>query len=426
MKTKKILSIFLYKIILELSYIYAVSPLFYYSGLIYVPSISKLIISYIFTIIVVIILPKSNKVSGYLLNFMFIVTIVPLMSVFWMTDQSISYVLMFLSVFALMIFITNTLPSSVKINYLKSEINIFNKSFFVFTIFIISIGLLLYRLLFIEGINFDVLNFEEVYELRESININGISLYLYSWLGKVFIPFLIVYSLYKKKNILLICSIILQFSLYLSSGNKTILFSIVLIMISYILLKYKMWTYGFPLLSSIFIVISVMIYFLLGNVWFLALFVVRFLFLPSVISFKYYNFFDINPKLNFSEGILGDIFNINSPYNSSIGFIISQKINVNENTGFFGDSFSNGGYIAMIILGIILSLILWLLNILANNDKQMMSFVVLMMVYPIIILNDGSLLTLLFTGGLIINIVLIYLFVSKEQIEKIRIENLNE
>lgn len=426
MKTKKVLSVLLYKIILELSYIYVVSPIFYYSGLIYDPSISKLIISYILTIVVIIILPESNKVSDYLLNFMFIVTIVPLISVFWMMNQSFSYVLMFLSVFVLMIYITNVLPSSLNITYIKSEMNIFSKSMLIVTIFIFSIGLLLYRLLFIEGINFDVLNFEEVYELRESIEISGISLYLYSWLGKVFIPFLIVYSFYKRKKVLLLCSILLQFSLYLSSGNKTILFSIVLIMISYILLKYRMWTYGFPLLSSIFIVISVMVYFLSGNIWFIALFIVRFLFLPSVISFKYFNFFEINPKLHFSEGILGEIFNINSPYNSSIGFIISQKINVNENTGFFGDAFSNGGYIAMLILGIILSLILWLLNILANNDKQVMNFVILMMVYPIIILNDGSLLTLLFTGGLIINIFLIYLFVSKEQIEKIRIENSNE
>lgn len=167
------------------------------------------------------------------------------------------------------------------------------------------------------------------------------------------------------------------------------------------------------MLYSILIGISALFYQITNNIWLIALMVVRQLTLPAIISYKYYDFFSSNKKLHFSEGLLGKIFSIESPYNIRAAYIISGSIGNHENTGFLADAYSNGGIIAMIMMCSLFLIILLYVDSISRNSKKGYMYTALM-VYQIIILNDASLLTTILTGGLSILLVIMYIIASEE------------
>lgn len=411
MKKKIYIWSFLYKLSLEVSYYLLISPLYSYSGLVFEPILGKLVLSYILFFSVLLYFPKNNKnPSSQLMALLIFTTYVPLLSIYWQANKSTTYISYVSLCIFLMIFI---LKYSKKISIKLLQTNKWKKLPIMETIFMISIILTSYFVVYLGGIDARAFDFSEVYSLRAEHQITGLSSYLINWLTRVLLPFLIVLSFYKKKVFLFFTSCVLQAIMYLMTGYKTIKFSIVLLIFGIYFGKKKMLEYAIPKYYAILITLSSVYYVFTKNLMSIAIVPTRQFQLPALISNKWFDFFSLNPKLNFSEGSLGKIFNIDRVYSIQSGFLVSGSKTNNENTGFLGDAFGNGGVIAMIVLSIIFAYILIIIDSLAIKLKDKYLFSSLF-VYHIIILNDGSLITAFTTSGMFLMLLVLYIYASEE------------
>lgn len=418
MNSKKglFISATIYKIILEISYINFASPRYSYMGLVYEPNVLNIIISYLMFYILLIFIPKDqNRPSNQLIQLLFLTSMVPFLSIFWLANKSLKYTLYMFLCYLLM-FICLHIIKPGKIPLLKKRTNIAPK--ITNLIFVLSIIILTLRIIKFGGVDTRSFNFNNIYELRSEIQYYGIWGYLVSWLGKLLIPLCIIMYMMKRKKLLFLLSCILQVLLYLSTGSKTILFAILLLIAVNYILEKGFWDRGVSIFYASLIGVSIIVYKLTNNIWLIAITVVRQLTFPAIISFKYYDFFSVNKKLHFSEGLLGNVFNIDSPYNIRSAYIISGKVGNHENTGFLSDAYSNGGLIAMIVMSIIFLVILLYVDSVSKNSCNRSMYTALMS-YQVIILNDASLLTTIFTGGLSILLILMYIIASEEANESI-------
>lgn len=396
-----------YKLVYELAYIYVVSPMYSYMELTYTPNYTKLIISILIMGICVCFLPtNAKKASTFRIDVFFIFTIIPISGMYWMKDQSTSYFFMCILSFEIVIFISNMFKE-------KSKRIKFNRMIdpCVILLILVILGILLLTVKY-GFANLTALNLEDVYEVRSMRKYSGITAYIVNWLPKAIIPCFMVFSLYGKKYVYFMISVSAQFYLYLFTGAKTTLFSIVLILFSYILMNKN--TSKYIERWSQFLILgvggSVLLAWKSKSITLLAIVCMRLSAVPANISFKHYNFFSENPKLYFSETIFGRIFGIKSPY-PEFSTMMLGGAGGNANTGYLGDAYANGGFIVMIIYSVILALIF---RVIDSMDKKYISVIVSCFVYSVIMLNDGSLTVCLITGGMFLIFPFVWIFMSYE------------
>ncbi|WP_392454622.1 O-antigen polymerase [Chryseomicrobium aureum] len=410
MKMKFIFLTILFKSLLEIVYYFYVYSNYSYAGFNWDPNYFKAIISYTYLILFILLMQKDfTKPSSQLFLLFIYITFIPLSSYYWTNDASSVYFNMVSACFILIILLLNflKLPLLTKINFVKvRSLDIVN------FIFITTLFLLIIFTIILGGIDLRSLDFNSVYELRSESEINGLLGYLFNWIPKVFIPLLLVTYFFERKKFRLSLAIFMQVYFYLMTGHKSFLFSVVLILgLSYIL-KSKNFQYYLAYFFSAILIISVVLYEISKNIFFIALMPVRQLNIPSHLSFEHFEFFSVNPKLYFSESIIGNLLNIESPYNIHSTFIIGGG-NVNANTGFLADAYDNGGLILMLIYSLIFAVFLKLIDALSSgsfNSNIYTAYVV----YMIVILNDTGLLTTMLTSGLIILLIFLYFFSSTE------------
>lgn len=402
-------SLFFYKLAIELVYIFGISKTYSYSGL----SLNENYSSYVFSIFLLyiasLISPKwKDRASTYLFLTILIFIFVPLISFSWLNGQNFIYP----SAVLFSLWITSIIKylKPLKLNIKTNISEILIKFLFLFYI-LVTIYLILKR----GGIDSRSFNFDSIYELRAENEISGMLGYLMNWSTKVFFPFYFLYFSYIKRKELLFLTVVLQVLMFLSFGNKAFLFSIGVVILTTYLMKRGDYIKG--------IVISMITINLVAFLLFLSNFSdalyraipYRMIFIPSQIQFQYYNYFSEREKVLFSEGFIGKIFSIDNPYFEPIPILINRFYLGKEayaNTGIFADAFANGGFLAMIMISLILGLVLLLVD--SISTKLPLYFVVGSSSYIMFVLNDTGLQTTLFTGGLILLIILLMLLNSSK------------
>src|SRR5699024_7932323 len=194
--------------------------------------------------------------------------------------------------------------------------------------------------------------------------------------------------------------------------QKTILFSIVLLTVSIYILKNQKWKLGLTKFYSYLVLGSVLLYSISNYLMTIAIVPVRQFIIPAQISFAHYEFFSTNEKLYFAEGMIVKLFNIESPYPILSTYLIAEERS-NWNTGFLADAYDNGGFFLMIIFTLICAAILLFVDSVSIKSTSRYEYTALM-VYSVIILNDGALLTTLFTWGLAFLLFFIYIKASED------------
>lgn len=409
------LSTFFFRVILDLSYIYFVYPL-YKTDFPYNPTAFKLIISYIILYVLVIITPKTNeKVSHMILQLHLFLIFIPLLSIYSVGDQSTTYVLFASVCYFLQAFIISHVKTPT-IRRFRSER--FTSEIIVVMLMVVTI--VSYSYLFMtQRINFSVVDFRNVYEVREELEIGGgIIPYLLSWQYRIFNPLLLMNFAIKKKHKYFIFIVLLQIIFYLFLPFKEIFFSLFVVLFAYMIYKLnKNFSYIYSRILSFLWVFSVLIFVGLRMIMPLSI-MVRTFFEPAKIKFQHFVFFSQHEKLFFSEGLIGKIIGIHYPYDVPSGFVVYRYFNgtasSNSNTGYIASAYSNAGFIGMIIMTLIFIFILLLIDSLIKGIDPKIGFAVL--IYPMVILNDGDLLTSLLTGGLAILILILYYLLTDENI----------
>ncbi|WP_340392689.1 hypothetical protein [Paenibacillus sp. FSL E2-0190] len=401
--------LFIYKSIIEIVYIFCISPLYSYSGLTLNIDISDYWISSFYVFFVVMFSPKDKlRPSSYLFILMEMFLIIPILSYYWMNNQSLIYVSFVVVSSIIISIILKMKPIRINLTdkYAKVWLN------FIFFLYIL---ITLYLIVRRGGIDARAFNFDSVYDLRSENELSGILGYLMNWSAKVFCPFFFAFFFYKKRKWVLLSILGLQLLMYLSFGFKAFLFSIgVIIMCVLITKRGKFEREVIIALSSLNIIAYILDYFNITDTLRRAI-PYRMLFIPSQIQFQYYEFFKDIEKMHFADGIIGKILSIESPFSEPAPFVISRffsynKVASNSNTGLFSDAYSNGGFILMIIVAIMFAFILYVID--SVTYKLPLYVVVGSFSYMMFVLNDTSLQTTLLTGGMGLMIILLLLFNS--------------
>lgn len=403
---KVIFLITLYKIILDLVYIFYISPIYNYApGYNLSVNMGKYFLSWLFFLVVVLVLPKTNtKVSYMVLQLHTLIMIIPMLTIYALTDKSSVFMIMFMTCFLFeVIAIKKTkfvfkLPTILKGRYIV-----------VFLIILCTIVDYAY-VINLNGIHWEALDFSTIYAIRaNSVSPTGFLGYLLTWQYRILTPYIIVSSYLKRNKGTLIVFTGLQVLLYFVIPHKEIILSAVLL-ISLIVLLEKLDFLKSGISAIILAIIgSVTLYVSKISIMAIAILPTRLLIEPSVIKFQHFEVFSkYLDKLYYSEGLIGRLLGIDYPYNQASGVVVhsffSSTIS-NSNTGYLAYAYDNMGVLGMVLITMLFIFIMIIIDSLSVNLNK--NYVFSLIIYQMFMLNDGDLFTCLLSGGLLITFIIL-------------------
>lgn len=413
-----------YRFALDSFYYITVSQMYGYEGLKLQPDELKYLISWVIYIFLFgVIDKKEKKMKNFFLHMQLAIMIGPMLTYYSLADGSTRYVLIVTVAILLQIILLKK-ESNVKIQI----DGIRNHT----TIFVIAFVILIVIATFVncEFYGVDTFNLNFLYEVRENLQLPTILKYCVRWCYYSIIPFFIVYNLKRKKINIVILLVITDIILYMLLGAKYIYLSLGVIFVVFLFAKLDILIKSMYLgLGGICLSLTVMEF--LGRIQGahtitrlgISFVGERFLFLPAMIKFAFYNCFSENPKVLFADGMLGKIFGLTYLYDKSTGetvgnYIYGMTVTTNTNTGYLGEGYAQAGFLGVIVFSVVLAMIIKFLD---GYTENLGYEVAVGAISPIIIaLNDGSLLTILLSGGFFLTIMFFVIYADMKRGREIR------
>ncbi|MBJ8072274.1 hypothetical protein BWGOE3_52420 [Bacillus mycoides] len=412
-----------YILVVNIGYIYFVSPAYSYLGYTFSePHILDVMIATLLILIVTLFSPIDVKIpSDFIFWFLFIVLYVPSMYIPLYTIISIQSGV--LTMFPIHLVITMVMMGLIWMRKIPLiNINTKNVPYKHFLIVFFGIFLILFVIIVRKfGFHIRLVQLDEVYDLRYSYREakDVISTYAVTWFTKCIGPTLISLGLLKKKPHFVLLGFFSQIMIYSISGHKSVLFSTALLFLIYCCLSKNGKSFSIKFLGVftggllLFIIIDLA----RSTDILTSLFLRRFIVTPGLLLGMYYEFFSFNPKALYAYSLFNGIFD--DPYSTTPAFTIGLnyfgKAEVSANANLWADGFANFGIPGVIGVSLLLMFIAYICNCLALKFKNV-SIVCLITAMPIWALTDTSLLTTLLTHGMLLNLLILY-FLPKDQQE---------
>ncbi|WP_100405630.1 O-antigen polymerase [Bacillus solitudinis] len=404
-RTKLLIIILFYKTILELIYSFLIVENPIYIGFSMDFSIPKYIIGTIIVVITIYLLPLLRKPSSYYLFFYYLVSVIPLASLYALESNSSGYLVASIFSFYILLFI-------VKMN-IKFKVKSFkiNSKLFDSACYIIIFGLIVY--LYTSGYRPSILafNLNLNYAIRGDIEFSGILGYYFGIVNRAIIPGCFILSIFEKKYLKSLSFVLLQLVIFMFFPQKTILFSLLLVFIIYLIVtkgKYYFYLINFQVF---YFIIASLLYIIFNFHYLITFSPRRTHFTPADIQFSYYDFFVNSNYLSFSQNLIGRIFNLTEVYDTSIVYIIGgiyyNSPNMSANTNFMADGYANFGILGMILVTVILSFTLITLDSFTKDSKHAVNISICFM--PLYALLDASIFTAFLTHGILWVLIFIFL-----------------
>lgn len=408
-----------YKILIELTYTVAVSHWYSYLGFIYSPNMCKCAASYILFWIMIIVLERKISVNGILVNTFFALCVVPMLSFYWLADKRfycIAYELLF---FIILNYLGKVNKPPLIIN-LSNNFNkydtIINIIYIAYIISCIHLGIKR------GGIDTRAFSFSAIYDMRaEGTGISGIESYLVEWCAKALFPCLSVFFLNTKRYFKTLTCFFCQIFMYLCFGFKAYILAAAMTYAVYFVCKCAcackkesniiillIFSLGLiPCWASRLENIVGTLGFKINNTY-----AMRMMFEPARIQNGYFEFFSLNDKLGFSEGLIGRLLNLHYPYDSAIGFVITKYLNgadavSNSNTGIVADSYAQMGVLGIVVVSTLAGIMILLIKRICLYTPTYC--VAATLFYPIVMWNDNAYLTNLLTNGWFVDMLMLIL-----------------
>lgn len=222
--------------------------------------------------------------------------------------------------------------------------------------------------------------------------------YIISWSSVVFVPTALALCFKYKKYYLSIIPIIIQLLLFTIGGNKIYIFALMLTVMMYLLFRFRL----------MYSLVTIINFGLMGsliwkNVFLMALAIRRTFIFPASISFNYYEFFNIHPKMYLANSILSRF--IGNQYKLDAPFIISRYVyrepEMSANVNFIANAYSNFGFAGIIIFTFILCFVLIFIDKISKNNKNK-AIIVLITFSSFYALVNSGLLTAMLSHGIIV------------------------
>ncbi len=299
------------------------------------------------------------------------------------------------------------LSAYVKLNISYPKINEKQTLYLVVALALILIIPIVARYKF--ALNFNVLKFQDIYDVRAKANegISAIVGYSYSWMVKVILPVLVVLSIVKKRKILSLFGLIILLYLFMVQAQKSVFFSIIVVLVFYSFKDYYKKIAIF--VASIFIVfvLTHLVTVFMGNIMPESVVVRRVFFVPALLNTFYLDFFREN-YLYLSHSIFSMWFDY--PYNLSPECVIGENYYLHSaathaNNGFISDGFMNFGYVGTIVYATLIVALFKIFDTMRISSRYfgvffIMIFTLISSAFLTTLLTHGALFLLLI-GGLI-------------------------
>ena len=405
----------LIKLLLEYAYVEYVVKYYEYDGFHYIFSLDKYIFGWIIYLGGYFVLRMKSYIYIYeIFLFLFLLYLLPNIIYYSLSNQSTNFfIAIVLSYFITLLFISN--KSIIGIKKISK-----GKPIILFLSFISTLIVVIHLVISTGG--HMVLNFRDVYDFREQfekINSSGFFGYLNSWVSKIFVVLFFSWSIQRNKKILIGISFFLIVLLFVFSGHKAVLQSIILIIFFYYLYKiYDLRKKELFIIFSFFFLIALIL--VITNYYdatiLASLIIRRLLFIPSQLNFVYFDFFSHHNFAYWGNSILK--YFINYPYSVDISHVIGTYLGhpeENANTGYIASGYAQAGYFG-IILYTFLSIVV--LNLINSFFKQIEKYIAMSIVFiPVqVFFTSSDFLTTLLTHGLLIAILVLWLYENKNYV----------
>ena len=403
------LSIALYKIFLDLSYVLIISDLWAHARFELCFNNIKLIESYFLLFIVLALIPKSSKkLSNIVVWWLILLSYVPMLTLFALMDESRIFIYA-VTGFWIAVFILLHIPK-VSFATLKQTKIIRLSIFFSLSVVVF---LMIYKYL---GLSFN-LDLTKVYDIRSHYVTLKIPFagYLFGWLAYIVNPIFFALFVVKRKWIFTVLVLALQILLFSVTGMKTFLFALpfVLILMWVITRKNPLAWMGIGLVGIILLGMGT--YWLIDDIWIFSLFTRRTLLVPAQVSFCYYDFFSEHGPIFLSTTRIFRSF-LDYPYDVSPAHLIAEvyfnRPEMNAVTGIAGDAFMNFGFMGFVLWSLLLVAILKLVDSSSKGTDFRIGAAAIAM--PVIAFTNSALLTTMLTHGVLLALILLYLLPKKK------------
>lgn len=403
-----ILELLIVRVLLDISYIYFVSETFAYEGYNYDVNNLSYKISWILYLSVSLFTPYCmNKLSDFFFATATLSLLAPLTSIYGLSERPVFPVIISILSLGCVYYIANikTIDKQ-QTNYNPNR----QKAAVYISLFMVMYLVFWY---FINGSfkNFN-LNFSKVYDYREitsEASDIGILSYVNNWVYQVFSLFLIAYTILKKKYFFVATLVIVQIFFFAVSSHKSVLFYPFLVLfVSLYFNKTKSLTI-LPIMYILILSLSLYLFVKYEYIMIGSMFIRRVFYVPSLLTYQYFDFFTENVHTYWSNSILS--FFISYPYSERITILVGDYAGTgaSANNGFISSGYGHAGIYGVFLYTFIIGFILNLLNVIAKNFTTLWFPVVVTIIPLRTLLLSSDLFTTLLTHGLLISIGLLML-----------------
>ena len=405
----------LLRVLLEVSYVNIISPYFGYSGFITLFTIENYLLSWmVYMTALLFSADRISRVSDCFFLMAVIGVITPICILFGY-DADRSFAPLGASIVSLLIiyFVVNTKSITFRrVPIFRNGLGLvvlISSSFVAFLIF--------WYLASDVSLNLDPMRVYEYRSENQDKAGGGILNYIIPWTYKIFTMTLLAIALLGRRYSLAILILSVQVFFYAASAHKSVLISPLLILGLYFYFRKTNSVLIVPVVLSGVVALTLGMYYIFDDIFASSYVVRRVLFVPSSLTFSYFEFFASNPKVFWSNSLLSGFLDYPYGKDQSMALVIGEFIGYpdqNANNGFISAGFAHAGFFGIFFYSIIIGLILRFLNHVTENLLPLWFGLSLCILPLASLLLASDLLVVLLTHGFIVALFIITLVRSKK------------
>lgn len=398
------LIVVVYKLILDISYVTILQPIYSYSGFYINYSIFTIVVGWIMVLPILVTIPYSYKSPADTILFLtVIIAFIPVITLYSYGGENFLFTTIHLFFWLIVCVLYKVLPN-VKIPILSNKV----RKIVFYSIIILICSYCAFYIIKDFGfkISFELLKVYNQREIYKATNI-PFSKYFFNWAANVIIPASIMYFILQKKYIYIIPLLIVQMLLFTATGMKTMFFVLLFILIFTLIKKAKKQILIVGLLFLVALIFTVVFYNVTKSVIPYSLFARRMLIIPAKISFYYYDIFKQHGALNLSQGFFSWLFGYR--FSVSPALLIGRLYMGTDtfaNNGVVSDGLINFGLIGCVTWAVVLVVFLKLINMVSRKDTKIVAVAGFAMFTTVF--SNSALFTAILTHGLLPAYIFIY------------------
>lgn len=258
------------------------------------------------------------------------------------------------------------------------------------------------------------LDFSAVYEFREQnaeLTAQGVFAYTNNWTFQVFTIYLICFALFARRYLLVMLLLAVQVYFFSVASHKSILFLPLLVISVWFYLGRSDSLLILPASCVAVLLLSLLSYFVLGDLWLSSLLSRRVFYVPADLCFVYFDYFSNHVQVYWSNSVLSSLQVY--PYGErGIPYVIGEylgKPDMGANNGFISSGYAHAGLFGVFFYAALVGLLLRLVDDLSSERMPVWVAIAISIVPLRSLLISSDLFTVMLTHGFGIAIVMIYL-----------------